>query len=118
MSECNFQHGPWVKYDNPMGEDDVYCEKCGLDKNSYAYKLELTIIEWEENARNWVASPEAGQRLEAYRELTLEKAHAEARVKELETFLQSREDCMVFPQMLIDLGIEPLRLRKREGNNG
>jgi hypothetical protein len=38
----------------------------------------------------------------------------EKRVEQLESFLQHREDCMIFPCMLIELGIEPLKLRRRE----
>jgi hypothetical protein len=46
MTDCNGKHGPWVPYDSQMNDGDVYCETCGLDKQSYAYDLELENINY------------------------------------------------------------------------
>jgi len=43
-----------------------------------------SVKEWEEKARNWMASPEAQQQLDGYRELASKLSAAEARVKQLE----------------------------------
>jgi hypothetical protein len=51
-------------------------------------KLEALVADWEQKARNWMATPAAGARLDGYRELA-------ARVAELETAIEKIREKLI-----------------------